>query len=778
MNPDRIAVVAGREFRSYFDQATAYILLVVFLVANFFFFFRAAFATNEASLRPMFDLMPWLLLFFVPAVTMRSIAEDRASGTIELVLAQPIHDVDYLLGKFFGIMGFLAVALAGTVAAWFAVNAGGEPLVGPAVAQYAGTLLLCAAFVAIGLWASATTRNQITAFILAVAVTFFLVALTLPVVLVGLPPSVAAVARRLGVLSHYGNITRGVLDLRDVVYFVSLAITFLGLAYVVIQRTRRNAASRAFRTLQAGVAGLIAVLIVANLLGQHIRGRWDLTPGGAYTLSEPTRATLGELDDVVTIRFFASDDLPVQAEMLRRDVEDLLADFASAGGDNVRLLRRIPEGDNEAAREAERLGIPDIEFNTLGQGELQVRVGYLGIVLEYADASEVIPFVQQAGDLEYRLASAVRSMRRPTRPVVGLVAGLGGPAQDSVGGTGPEGMLGFARHLSEAYVVQTVDLSTGAEAETEAGAGAVEAAASIPDSIDVLVLAGPEDPLGAPAAAELRRFLDRGGNLFLMLEKIAIAASQQFTEPLEQSRLDALLAPYGVNVVESMVIDLRSNEPLQLPGAGGSLVQRPFPLFPVTVPASEHPIVGGLSGVTLAFASPLDLSRADTATVTPLLATTDFGALMPGESPLDPTLDWSRLVDDLRPRPVGAALLPRSADATDAPDAPEGGRIVLVGDADFVKNRFIARSRENLVFARNAVDWLAADEALIGIRTKQRSAPPLLYESAGVRDAARYLTLIGVPLLFVLFGVARLLRRRRLAGRPWEAGPAGGGSAA
>lgn len=770
MNPGKVAVVAEREFRSYFDQATAYILLVVFLVANFFFFFRAAFATNEASLRPMFDLMPWLLLFFVPAVTMRSIAEDRASGTIELVLAQPIRDIDYLLGKFFGIMGFLGVALAGTVAAWFAVNAGGDPLVGPAVAQYAGTLLLCAAFVAIGLWASATTRNQITAFILAVAVTFLFVALTLPVVLIGLPPSLAAVARRLGVLSHYGNITRGVLDLRDVVYFVSLTAAFLGLAYVVIQRSRRNAASRTFRTLQAGVLGLIAALIVANLLGQHIRGRWDLTPGGAYTLSEPTRATLRELDDVVTIRFFASDDLPVQAEMVRRDVEDLLADFASAGGDNVRLLRRTPEGDNEAAREAERLGIPDIEFNTLGQGELQVRVGYLGIVLEYADASEVIPFVQQASDLEYRLASAVRSMRQPTRPVVGLVDGFGGPAQDSVAGTGPEGMLGLARHLSEAYTVQTVNLSgengaddDGADDDEAGGDGAM----SIPDSVDVLVLAGPDDPLGAPAAAELRRFLDGGGNLFLMLEKIAIAPSQQFTEPLEQSRLDALLAPYGVSVVESMVIDLQSNEPLQLPGAGGTPVQRPFPLFPITVPASEHPIVGGLSGVTLAFASPLDLSGADTATVTPLLATTDFGALMPAESPLDPTLDWSRLVDDLRPQPVGAALLPRSADGTAGPD---GGRIVLVGDADLVKNRFIARSRENLVFARNAVDWLAADEALIGIRTKQRSAPPLLYESAGVRDAARYLTLIGVPLLFVLFGVARLLRRRRLAGRPWTGG--------
>jgi ABC-2 type transport system permease protein len=751
MNPGRVATVAEREFRSYFDQATAYILLVVFLVANFFFFFRTAFATNEASLRPMFDLMPWLLLFFVPAVTMRSIAEDRASGTIELVLAQPIHETDYLLGKFVGILGFLGVALAGTMAAWFAVNAGGEPLVGPAVAQYAGTLLLCAAFVAIGVWASATTRNQITAFIVAVAMTFFLVALTLPIVLIGLPPSLAAAAQRLGVMSHYRNITRGVLDLRDVVYFVSLTLTFLGLAGVVVQRTRRNAASRTFRTLQAGMFGLIAALVVANLLGEHIRGRWDLTPGGAYTLSGATRATLRDLDDVVTIRFFASRDLPLQAEMVRRDVEDLLADFTSAGGENVRLLRRTPEGDNEDAREAGRLGIPDVEFNTLGQGELQVRVGYLGIVLEYADASEVIPFVQQASDLEYRLASAVRSMSRSGRPVVGLVAGLGGPAQDSLAGTGSEGMLGFAQHLSEAYTLTTVEMSGDT--------------VSIPDSVDVLVLPGPEEPLGAAAAGELRRFLARGGNLFLMLEKVTIAASQRFTEPLAQPRLDSLLAPYGVRVAEGMVIDLRSNQPLQLPGAGGISVQRSFPLFPITVPVSNHPIVGGLSGVTLAFASALDLSGADTATVTPLLATTEFAALMPGESPLDPSLDWSRLADDLRSQPVGAAVLPRGADGA---DGPVGGRIVLVGDADFIKNRFIARSRENLVFARNAVDWLAADEALIGIRTKQRSAPPLLYESAGVRDAARYLTLIGVPLLFVLFGIARLLRRRRLAGRPWR----------
>lgn len=757
----RLAAVAGREFRGYFDQPTAYILLVVFLAANFFFFFRTAFLTAEASLRPMFDLMPWMLVFLVPAVTMRSIAEDRASGTLELTLAQPVLEAEVLLGKFVGTFAFLSVALLGTAAAWFALAAGGDPLVGVAVAQYAGTLLLCAALVAIGLWASAAARNQITAFVLAVAIGFTLVAVTMPLVLVGLPPAAGAVAQRLGILTHYRNITRGVVDFRDVLYFASLAVAFLSLAYLLLLRGRRNASSSAFRMAQTGVLLVVLATIVVNLLGQQVRGRLDLTPGGAYTLAEPTRRLLDELPDVVTIRWFASEDLPPQAEMVRRDVEDLLRDFDAAGGREVRLLRRRPASGNEDAVEAERVGIPAVQFNTMGQDQLQVSQGYLGIVLEYADASEVLPFIQQTADLEYRLARAIRSMVVPGRPVVGLMSGFGGPPQDTVGGPGAEGILGFARALTESYDVRTVDL----------GPDSLETGAlrNVPEDVDVLVVAGPETEVDGAAVDAVRRFLDRGGNVFLMYQLIGIGGSQQFTVPASQPGLDGLLAPYGVRVAPGMIADLRSNEPLTIDGA-----LRPFPLFPVVVPprgtgAESHPIVTGLAGVSLEFASPLDLSAADTTTVVPLLATTEAGGVLPPESPLDPQIDWSRMLDptSLRPRPAAAAVLPRGPDAPAAGGPGAGGRLVLVGDAGFLTNRFIARAPQNLVFGRNAVDWLASDEALIGIRAKQRQAPSLLYPSAAVRDAAKYLTLIGVPVLVILYGVVRLFRRRRKTRQPW-----------
>lgn len=744
MSGRSILAVAAREFRGYFDQATAYILLVVFLVANFFFFFRTVLVTAEASLRPMFGLMPWMLLFFVPAITMRSIAEEKARGTIELVLAQPIHESEYLFGKFLGILGFLSVALFGTIAAWFAVSAGGDPHPGPVFAQYVGTFLLCGALVAIGLWASATTRNQITAFIMATTVTFLLMAVNLPIVLQGLPPVVATVAQRLGLLAHHSNITRGVLDLRDIVYFLTVILAFLSLAYLLVQRGRRNPSGASFRKLRVGVVGILAICVVVNLLGRHIRGRWDLTPGGAYTLSEPTRALLGGLNDVVTIRFFASRALPPQAEALKRDVNDLLADYAAAGQGQVLVQRFEPVAGSEEGAEAERLGISAVEFQILGEDEFQARQGYLGIALQYADGLETVPLVQRSEDLEYQLTSGILAMTQSASTVVGLLGGFGGPGHDT-------DLAGFVSQIGTAYTVVSVDLA--------------EDSSAIPDSVDVLVVPGPTEPLTPAAGAELRRFVSGGGNLLLLMQQYEISETQMFADTASHPELDALLLPYGVRVADGAAYDMRSNFPVTQESETGQQVQRPYPLWPVSLPVSTHPTVTGLTGIALGWASPLDLSGADTSTVTPLLATSQFGGVLTGMFPWDPSFDWTSIASDLRPRPVAAAVLPRES----AGSPSTGGRILLVGDADLITNRFLAANPENMVFARNSVDWLARDESLIGIRAKQRQAPPLLYSSIAARNAARYMSLIGVPLLLVLLGFFRLMRRRRLAGQVWSA---------
>ena len=150
---------------------------------------------------------------------------------------------------------------------------------GPIVAQYTGAALLMAGFAAVGVWASSLTRSQITAFIAAIAVMFVLILVGLDPLLVGLPPTLGAIAARLGVLSHFESITRGVIDLRDAVYFLSLAAVFLALAYGALLRRKLSAATGAAGRLRLGVGLVVAILLVVNLLGGYIRGRLDLTPG-------------------------------------------------------------------------------------------------------------------------------------------------------------------------------------------------------------------------------------------------------------------------------------------------------------------------------------------------------------------------------------------------------------------------------------------------------------------------------------------------------------------
>lgn len=738
-----VSVIAGREFRSFFDQATAYILVVVFLVANFFFFFRTVLVTAEATLRPMFELMPWLLLFFVPAVTMRALAEERSRGTLELVLAQPISSLEFLLGKFLGVMGFMAVALAGTLGAAIGLRIGSTPYFGVMVAQYVGALLLTGALVAIGLWASSLTRNQITAFIVALTSIFVLMVITMNVVLIGLPPVLAAAATRLGLLTHFAAITRGVLDLRDIVYFLSVTAAFLGLAYLMIERGRLNLKGRSWRTLRVGILGILLICVAVNLLGRHIRGRLDLTPGKAYTLSSTTRSVLGDLDDLVTIKFFSSRELPPQVDLVKRDVEDLLADYAAAAGDNLQLLRFSPSAaDPEAQAEAERMGIPAIQFNVLGQDEFQVKQGYLGIAIQYAEQTANVPFVRQTDDLEYRLTSAVLVLTNPARNTVGFLTGHGEAAIEGEAS-------GLAETLRQSYKVTPVDIA--------------QDSAEIADSVRVLIVQGPQAPLSEAEGTKLRTFLASGGNMLLMMQQVTIDETQLFPNPQPHPVLDGLLADYSVGIPDGMVMDLRSSGRVTLPSSSGLSYVVPYPLWPIVLPASAHAMVEGLNGVLLPWASPLDLSAADTSTVTPLLATTEFGQHLTGFHPINPQSDWNSMASDLRPQPVAAAILPRLAgDASGSARESAGGRLVLVGDADFASNRFLGGEAGNIVFLTNAVDWLAQDEALIQIRSKLRRSPPLLYASVGMRDAAKYGNLIGVPLLFVLIGALRLARRRRL----------------
>ena len=224
-----------RELHAYFDGPAAYVVLSVFLAITGWFFGSTLFLQNLASLRSVFSIAPFIFLFFVPALTMSSFAEDRRAGTLELLLTFPVHDWQVIAGKLLAVALFLLIAIAGTFFYAITVSMLGDLDFGATVGGYLGLFLLGLTCGAFGIFASSLTRNQIVAFILGFAIIFIL--FLLDKVTDFVPGWLGGVLQYLGTDFHYQNLMRGVIDTRDVLYYLSMtAFAFLLTAYTLAKR--------------------------------------------------------------------------------------------------------------------------------------------------------------------------------------------------------------------------------------------------------------------------------------------------------------------------------------------------------------------------------------------------------------------------------------------------------------------------------------------------------------------------------------------------------------
>ncbi|MBD8524680.1 ABC transporter permease subunit [Pseudomarimonas arenosa] len=237
MNPT--LAIYKRELKSYFATPLAYIFIVIFLALSkaLTFYLGGFYERGQADLQPFFNFHPWLYLFLIPAVGMRLWSEERKSGTIELLLTLPVTMWQAVLGKFLAAWSFIAIALAGTFPIWITVNYLGNPDNGVILASYLGSLLMAGAFLAIGACLSACTRNQVIAFILTVVVCFLMLLAGFPLVLdlasSVLPQFLVDAISQLSFLTHFAAIAKGVIDLRDLLFFL-LTIGFWLYACAVV----------------------------------------------------------------------------------------------------------------------------------------------------------------------------------------------------------------------------------------------------------------------------------------------------------------------------------------------------------------------------------------------------------------------------------------------------------------------------------------------------------------------------------------------------------------
>ncbi len=742
-----LVALVKKDIKGYFDQPAAYILIVPFVAVLSYVYFSQALLTAEASLRPLFTVdfaidspsLPWLLAVFVPAATMRLLAEENRDGTLELLLTHPIRGWIVLTAKFLSGFVFVAFAILATVGIPIAVETAGDLDLGAAVGQYVSGMFLAAAFVSIGLFTSSLTRNQIVAFILGLSLTMLLMIMGLDIVAVTLPPRLATLLQDLSPVTHFASIARGVIHLRDVLYFAALISTFLSATFLIVRGRTLSRRSTQYRNLQLGTLGLIVVSLLIGWSGNSIGGRLDLTEDKLFTLSPATQDILDGLNDILTIEFFESREPPVQVAIAARDVGDFLEDFAAGSDGRVKLVRRFPADDEGAARRAQLAGVPPVQFNVQSQGELQIKSGYLGMAMTYIDTRQVIPYITGFDGFEYRLASLANRMLQEDKKTVAFLTGNGEKSPSA-------GYRTFGGLLLDSYNV--VELDTTEDPNIDLS------------GVDVLIIAGPTRSVPEETSEAIRRYLDGGGKAMLLIDAVSVDQSRMAASRNRNS-FEHLPREFGVNVEDDLIFDLQSNETISFNTQLGS-VFLPYPFW-LRAPVIDKKVSGNVESALLPWASSVSIAESarDMIEIVPIIESTEFSARASQDIQYADVRPDARIFSQIEPHNLVQNLMAVAVSQREPPAAQDAYRLVVVGDSDWITDGIIARSQENVALALNLVDWLAQEDTLAAVRSKVVSSRDLLFGSTTHENLARWGNIAGVPLVIVAIGLFRSVRRRR-----------------
>ncbi len=422
--------VASKEITLFFSSPIAYLFLAAFAAVTLFVFFwgEAFFARNIADVRPMFEWMPLLLIFLASTLTMRLWSEERRTGTIEHVMTLPVPLWHFVVGKFLGCLALLSVALLITLPLPISVAFIGDLDWGPVWAGYLATFLLGAAYLSVGLFISARSENQIISLLCSAGVCGAFYLIGTPMVTELFTTQTAEWLRALGTSSRFEEIARGVLDLRDLAYYLGMIATFLTLNTLALESERwsQNATPR-HRQWRGMAVLLVANAVAANLwLGQLQTLRLDVTEGQQYSISQPTLSTLERVREPLRIRgYFSSKTHPLLAPLVPQ-LQDLLKEYAIAGGGRIRVEFVDPAEDPDKEQEAnQEYGIKPVPFQVADRYQSAIVSSYFHILVEYGSERQVLAFAdlievksKQGGELDVRLRNPEYDLTRAIKKVI------------------------------------------------------------------------------------------------------------------------------------------------------------------------------------------------------------------------------------------------------------------------------------------------------------------------------------------------------------------------
>jgi len=763
-----VKALLRRDLSMYFSSPTGYVFitLFIFLSATAAFWQERFFLDNLANLDQLNAVFPWLLLFFVPALTMSVWAEERRQGTDELLLTLPATDLEVVLGKYLSSVGIYSVSLVLSFSHVLVLYWLGRPDPGLMLGNFFGYWLIGSALIAVGMLASLLTANATIAFILGALFCALFVSLDVAAGLFS--PGLGRLLEPLGVAGHFGDFARGVVTLSGLLYFVSVAGLALYLNVLLLSRRHWPAHADGRPMWQhhlARVVALVVAVISVNAIFGRARLRADVTAERLHTLSAETRRLVGELspDRPVFIQAFVSPRVPEPLVQTRADLLALLREIDALGGSRVQVLIQETEPFTDAAREArERFGITPRSVPDTSSARAAVEDVFLGVAFTCGAEEQVIPFFERGYPAEYELTRSIRVVARTERRKVGVVNTainlFGGMDFQTMRSTPPWPVVEELRKQYE--VVQVAPQAIGEQ------------------KVDALLVALPSS-LSQPDMDRLQQAIESGVPTLLLVDplpvvNIGLAPSedpganqnpfmrQQGPPPTPKGDVGGLMSRLGVRWDSAAIIwdsynphpDLANLPPeIVFSGRGSgndaafnpdqpasSALQELVTLYPGYVEAASGsknrftPLVesGPLSGriyypqlVQRSFfgvqLNPHPQHRPDDKTYV-------IAALVEGETPGAGAEAAGAGAEGAAETPAEPASKPAASGDDPAPAAAKRPlRVAVIADLDFVSEQFFQiraagpanLNFDNVTFFLNAMDTVLGDDSFIALRNRR-----------------------------------------------------------
>lgn len=801
-----------REFSSYFNSPIAYIFIVAILAVcsglySFFFFFAA----GVAEMRDFFSINSWLMLFFIPAITMRLWSEEQKSGSIALLQSLPMKSMDLVLGKFFAGLGFYVLYLIGTLPILIAIIALGHPDVGPIFGGYLGLLLMGGLYTAVGLFFSGLFKDQITAWVMAVIGAMVLHLLGWLPIAAQLDSWIGGLGtflqRSVGSLSHFDSMYKGVITINDIIYFLSFTAVFLVLnALTVEQRMRRQADL----TFTGAAVVMFAVAAMLNMVVYQLPlGRWDATEGKIYTISNSAKNIIENLKTDVTLRYYVTpeDKMPPGMKDIQRDITDKLEEFKKVSN-KIKFEVVDPTGNDELEKSLSEKGVTPFTLRTTERDAIGIKKVYSSIAISYLDKPEqVIPQVMPSSfpHLEYDICSMIFRMTQAAPPVIALVA----PYEPMDPRYNDPRMRQFMRQMGQEIPEKNDRYKNLAATYTQLGYNLnrvdLSSKEPLPDKVKALIVLEPKD-LSERQKYEIAKELYAGKDVIIAAQeyKYNYNPGGQGNVMVIPTKADPginnLISNYGVTLGDKMLMD----EQNQVVGiqAQKSLGFLTLPVnldvqSPVQIRISpedmnqDYAFTANLGPMVYLWGSPLkiDSTRIDQLglklstlmTSSPGTWESDFSGVplagdavnpdnnqMIGRQPLAIILEGQFPDPYLNQPPPKWQDLP---DSVAAPTQPENvtaapGKLMLIGDSEIFSDQFIPDAsytgqrpaHEELLL--KAIEGFALSEDLLHIRSKMIQTRYLKETSPLAKVMWRIFIILLAPAIIIAFGVFRMIVRR------------------